>query len=252
MAAKTVAKKPAPAGRPPAKKAKKVVKSSAAPTKSAAALARLTKRTKHGQNLPTSDLCMATFRDGRPCAQPRADPAVPYCRRCTKSGDPSLKVQQHPHYGKILIAARDLPKPYYAGWWGTMTPAKKLPLKRWEWALQTTKGMIDAVGHAGSQLKFCACPGPGEMPTIDFAPNDASLLRHASKGKLGCALFRSLRDIPQGHQVTMMYNLDERTTDKFFKELGIPRSDVGTKRFPALRKRHAGPAPWEAPVKEAK
>lgn len=243
MVAKTVAKKPMASGKAATMKTKKVVKDSKAAK-------RVVKRTKHGQNLPTGDLCIATFKDGRACPMPRSGPAVPYCRRCMKAGDPSLKVEQHPCYGKILVATRDLPKGYYAGWWGKLVPQKQLALKRWEWALQTGKGMIDAVGHAGSQLKLCQCPGPSELATIDFAPNDSSLLRHAVKGKMGCALFRSLRDIPKSHQVTMMYNLDEASTDKFFKEQGITRSDVGTKKFPALRKKQAGPAPWEANAKK--
>ena len=31
--------------------------------------------------------------------------------------------------------------------------------KRMEWALETDKGMVDAVPYKGSLLKYCACPG---------------------------------------------------------------------------------------------
>ena len=36
-----------------------------------------------------------------------------------------------------------------------------------------------------------------------------------------------------------MYNKDEKSTDEFFKERGVARGDVGTKRYPATRTRGA-------------
>ena len=47
---------------------------------------------------------------------------VPYCLECLQNGDPSLKVADHPKFGKILVAARDLPKGYLAAWWGDLLP----------------------------------------------------------------------------------------------------------------------------------
>ena len=76
-----------------------------------------------------------------------------------KNGDPSLRAVKHPRFGKILIATRDLPKGYYAAWWGKLCQKKKIPYKRMEWALETSKGMVDAVPYKGSLLKYCACPG---------------------------------------------------------------------------------------------
>lgn len=76
-----------------------------------------------------------------------------------KTGDPSLKAVTHPRFGKILIATRDLPKGYYAAWWGKLCKKRQVPYKRMEWALETGKGMVDAVPYKGSLLKFCACPG---------------------------------------------------------------------------------------------
>ena len=108
-------------------------------------------------------------------------------------GDPSLKAVKHPKFGKILVATRNLPKGYYVAWWGKLCPKKQVPYKRMEWALETSKGMVDAVPYKGSQLKYCACPGriritaitaysfnfspvtgPSELPTIDFAPNSVA------------------------------------------------------------------------------
>lgn len=117
-------------------------------------------------------------------------------------GDPSLKAVKHPKFGKILVATRNLPKGYYAAWWGKLCPKKQVPFKRMEWALETSKGMVDAIPYKGSQLKYCACPGrsrittyslqlqlltfwlkdwvtgPSELPTIDFAPNSVAASDH--------------------------------------------------------------------------
>lgn len=157
-------------------------------------------------------------------------------------GDPSLSVKEHPKYGKILVAARDLPKGYYVAWWGVLKNEKALPDKNWEWALRTAHGMVDATGCPGSQLQFCACPGPNELSTINFAQASEALL---TKDRKTCLIFSTLRDIPKNHQLTMMYNYDEATTNEFFEERGLTRADVGTKKYPALRKKMSGPAPWE-------
>lgn len=205
--------------------------------------ARQLRLTRHGQHGPAGVGCISTSIDGEPCQRPRETRGVPYCMACMTSGDPSLRVVEHPKYGKILVAARPLPKPYYIGWWGKLIRPKSLPPTRWEWALQTEKGMIDAIDHPGSLLQFCACPGPHEVPVVDFAPNDEALLEKGAT--MGCSIFRTTQDIPMNHQVTMMYNQDEKTTDEFFKERGLVRDDVGLAAFPAVRKKRAGLAPWE-------
>lgn len=169
---------------------------------------------------------------------------MPYCKKCFQAGDPSLKAVKHPKFGMILIATRDIPKGYYVGWWGKLLKKKsEMPRKHMEWALETTKGMVDAVPYKGSQLQFCACPGPNEVPTIDFAPNSDCLLKRGEP--MGTAVFRTLKAVPRGYQVDMMYNKDEKSTDIFFREQGIKRGDVGTKKHPALRKKGAPPADWE-------
>mmetsp|Transcript_70326 Transcript_70326/g.115602 ORF Transcript_70326/g.115602 Transcript_70326/m.115602 type:complete len:229 (+) Transcript_70326:32-718(+) len=196
-----------------------------------------------GQYLPKSGGCMATSRSGRACPHPRVTKLMPYCKGCMKKGDPSLKAVKHPRFGKILVATRNLPKGYYVAWWGKLCKNKKqVPHKRMEWALETPKGMVDAVPYNGSLLKFCACPGPSELPTIDFAPNSDVLLK--SGEKLAAIIFRTLRPIPRNWQLDMMYNKDEKTTDDFFQERGLTRGDVGTKRHPAERKKKAGQPPY--------
>jgi hypothetical protein len=193
------------------------------------------KLTKSGQHPPKGNGCLSTSKAGHPCRHPRVSKLIPYCKQCMKCGDPSLKAVQHPRFGKILIAIRNLPKRYYVGWWGKHMPRKELPQKRMEWALQTKKGMIDAVPFPGSLLKFSACPGPNEVPTIDFSSNSDVLLK--PKEKMATLMFSTLKEIPKNHQLTMMYNADEKTTDVFFKEQGITRADVGTSKYPALRKK---------------
>jgi len=201
---------------------------------------------QHGQNFPVGDGCISTCLDGTPCPLGRASRSVPYCTRCMESGDPSLKVVQHPKYGKILVAMRDLPKPYYVAWWGDLMDKKQMPEgdPRWEWALiANEQTVIDATPYKGSQLQFTACPGPSELPNIDWAPNESALVRNANHGDRAGAIFRTFRDIPKHYQVTMMYNEDEKSTDTFFKERGLMRADVGTRQHPALRKLRAGAAP---------
>merc|ERR1719375_1676339 len=205
--------------------------------------------TKHGQHTPSGNGCLATSaKDGTPCPYPRIEPGVPYCKKCIKTGDPSLKAVKHPKFGKTLIATRDLPKPYYAAWWGKLVPKRKLPTPKHEWALQTTKGMIDATPFPGSQLKWCSCPGRSELPTIDFSSNYDMLLRKAPRT---CLLFATLRDIPKNNQVTMMYNMDEKTTDEFFAERKLVRGDVGCDKYPACRKSPTHPYFQIAAYKES-
>merc|ERR1711933_659123 len=91
-------------------------------------------------------------------------------------------------------------------------------------------------------LQFCACPGPSELPTIDFAHISDFFLKKAEKT---CQLFSTRREIPRNHQVTMMYNMDEKTTDEFFQERGLERGDVGTKKYPCCRKPPHHPY-WES------
>jgi len=182
--------------------------------------------------------CIGTKTDGTPCPNMRGEAHLPYCKRCLASGDPSLKVVKHPKFGKCLIATRDLKKGYMMAWWGNRVSRKKLPFKSWEWALESPKGMIDAVPfRKGSVVQFAQCPGPSERPTVDFSRNYDAMLTAKSKT---CLLFKTLCDIPKNHQVTMMYNKDEKTTNEFFAERGLVRADIGCPAFPALKKKAKG------------
>jgi len=206
------------------------------------------KLTNAGQHMVAGMNCIATAIDGRPCPGLRAEKGIPLCKKCIASGDPSLKAVEHPKFGKILIAMRALPKGYRAAWWGNLTTKKKMTEKAMEWALEVPgRQFVDATPYKGSQLQFSACPGPSELPTVDFAAGDTflQLIKVAKKAKAKRAgiIFQTLRDIPRHHQVAMMYNEDEKTTEAFFKDRGLTRADVGTHKYPLARKKGAGQAP---------
>jgi len=135
-----------------------------------------------------------------------------------------------------LITKRDLKKGYLVAWWGRRIGKKRLPAKNWEWALESRRGVIDAVPfRRGSQLQFCQCPGPSEKPSIDYAKPGVRDALLANRPKM-CLLFATLCDIPKGHQITMMYNKDEKTTQEFFEERGLVRANVSAPKCPALKK----------------
>lgn len=199
---------------------------------------------KHRQHGALSGACISTSLKGEPCqgdlplkSNKPGDlcDMVPYCTKCRKKGDPSLLVTQHPKFGKILVARRDLPKGYRMAWWGNRSTAKKLPDKDWEWALDTgTCGIINARPHQkGSLLQFSACPGPQERVTVWMGPRSESNL---DKSKLTCLMFTTTMPVPKNHQLCMMYNDSIKSTEQFFADRGLKRCNVGTKRYPCIKK----------------
>jgi len=194
-----------------------------------------------GQHAPLSGCCISTSLKGEPCLQALPVDAqgdlcdmIPYCAACRKNGDPSLLVADHPKFGKILVAKRDLPKGYRTAWWGDRLNQKEVPEADWEWALDTTKGVINARPYQnGSLLQFSACPGPHERVTLWMGPKCDSNLDSSS---LTCLMFSTTMPVPANHQLCMMYNESEKSTNEFFEERGIKRCDVGTKKYPCIRK----------------
>jgi len=193
-----------------------------------------------GQHTPSSGRCISTSLTGKPCLQPLPldkkglSDFVPYCAACRKSGDPSLLVTDHPKFGKILVARRALPKGYRMAWWGDRTTKAKLPDAAWEWALDTHQGIINARPYQkGSLLQFSACPGPHEKVTVWMGPRSDS---NCFAKPLTCMMFSTTMPLPKNHQLCMMYNEDFKSTDEFFAERGITRADVGTKKYPCIRK----------------
>eukprot|EP00927_Polykrikos_kofoidii_P057831 TRINITY_DN52034_c0_g1_i1.p1 TRINITY_DN52034_c0_g1~~TRINITY_DN52034_c0_g1_i1.p1 ORF type:complete len:264 (-),score=32.14 TRINITY_DN52034_c0_g1_i1:293-1036(-) len=187
------------------------------------------------QNRVVGKGCIGTLLSGQPCPTPRVEEHLPYCESCMRTGDPSLRVVKHPRFGRCLITRRDLKKGYVVAWWGERIGRKRMLDERWEWALESSRGVIDAVPFGpSSPLQFCQCPGPSEIPTIDEHPSQYDkLLKQKPKT---CLLFGLLCDVPKNHQLTMMYNKDEKTTEVFFKERDIVRVDVSCAAYPALKK----------------
>jgi len=196
------------------------------------------KLTKAGQPAVNSELCIATSRaDGTPCLRACGEAGVPYCKAHMKSGDPSLKVAMHPFAGKILVAARDLPKGYRLALWGRCRSDKKIGDKKMEWAFDIGSGwMLDPTGEKGSMVQYCPCAGPNEVAAV------ASSGSKRGKGnKFGSWAFVTKEALPAGWQVTMQYGNTPKESDTFFEERGIKRIDVGTTEYPALRRKDAEP-----------
>lgn len=194
------------------------------------------KISRAGQNPISGHLCIATKLNGKPCPHQRVESHLPYCKPCMQNGDPSLKVCKHPKFGNTLVALRNIKKGYVVPWWGNRIAKEKLPAKAWEWALESRFGVIDATPFKHrSQMQFCQCVGPSEKPVIDDCPDHYERLL-ARKEKT-CLLFSTMCDVPKRHQLTMMYNKDEKTTNDFFKDRGLVRSDVGCRKYPALKKK---------------
>merc|ERR1719230_107930 len=161
---------------------------------------------------------------------------VPYCEPCMKSGDPSLKVGNHPMAGKILVAARDLPKGYRLALWGRVTKEKQMGAKQMEWAFDLGNGwMLDPTPEKGSMVQYCPCAGPNECAVVTSSGT------RTRGDKYGSWCFVLKEALPKGWQVTMSYGNTQKENDAFFLERGIKRVDVGTRAHPALRRADAEP-----------
>jgi len=189
--------------------------------------------TKAGQNTVRSGLCIATSLSGMRCMKPADVKSVPYCKRCRDKGDPSFRVVQHPKCGKILIAARKIPKGYRAALWGRLFKLKDIKEKNLEWSFEMGQGtyLVDPCDEKGSLLQFCACPGPGEAAAVYSEPG-----RRWGDG-FGSRSFTLPFGLKKSWQVTLQYGDNTHESEQFFKDRGIRRMDVGTTKYPALRRK---------------
>lgn len=190
-----------------------------------------------GQPFVSSGRCIATGRkDGKPCCRLTPHKGVPYCKDHMRSGDPSLCTAAHPLAGKILVAARDLPKGYRAALWGVLRRKKEVSQKGMEWSFEIhNRMMIDPTSCKGSLLQFCACPGPSEAAAILSTGTSTGDRRQ----KYGSWVFVTRETIPRNWQLTMQYGSNSKGSDTFFKERGIERVDVGSTLHPALQRKDA-------------
>mmetsp|Transcript_111157 Transcript_111157/g.321306 ORF Transcript_111157/g.321306 Transcript_111157/m.321306 type:complete len:223 (+) Transcript_111157:101-769(+) len=195
------------------------------------------KLTKAGQPFLSCGRCICTTLKGHACCKPVGAPAVPYCKDHMRSGDPSFRVVKHPKAGKILVAARDLPRGYRVSLWGLLKRKKDVTAKAMEWAFDITGGwFIDPTKCHGSLVQFCPCPGPNEAAALNVLAD--SMCKGGKYGSWGFILGQPL---PKNWQVTLQYGNTGKESEQFFKERGIDRLDVGTTSHPALRRKDAPP-----------
>jgi len=202
--------------------------------KRAAALPKVSRSlTGAGQHFLSSGLCIATDLTCKPCASAVGAAGVPYCKRHMNIGDPSFKVVKHPLAGKILVAARTLPKGYRIALWGPQRRKKEMSAEGMEWAFHITKQwMIDPTSCKGSLVQFCPCAGPNEAAALLTTPVTAT-----PGMPYGAWAFITRERIQKNWQMTMQYGSNSKDSDEFFTERGLIRVDVGTKTYPALRRK---------------
>lgn len=101
------------------------------------------------------------------------------------------------------------------------------------WAFKIGGKYVDATPYKqGSLLQYCSCPGRKEVAAVGMG----EFVRGPCKGY---ALFSVIPNIlPKSYQVTLQYGDNSKESERFFKERGIQREDVGTSRMPALKRKN--------------
>ncbi|CAE7947567.1 cpr-6, partial [Symbiodinium sp. KB8] len=175
----------------------------------------------------SASTCIATV-GGVCCGLDAWAANVPYCEKHADQGDPSCAVRQIPGVGKILVAARPLPKGYRLAWWGRC--CRKAEAKDLSRCFELSPGwVIDPTDHPGSLLQYCAAPGPSEASTLACTTK----IHTGGGAGFGCWLFQTRHCVAKGEQLLMPYN------KRFFEERGLQRVNVGTADYPArLRRGH--------------
>ncbi|CAE7395998.1 cpr-6 [Symbiodinium natans] len=172
-----------------------------------------------------AETCIATVC-GKRCGQEAWAANVPYCEEHAGHGDPSCAVAEIPTVGKILVAARPLPKGYRLAWWGRR--CRKAEAKDLSRCFELSRGwVIDPTDHPGSLLQYCAAPGPSEASTLACTRKVLATTR----ASFGSWLFTTRHSISEGEQLLMPYS------KPFFKERDLPWVNVGTAAHPARRRK---------------
>jgi hypothetical protein len=158
---------------------------------------------------------------------------VPYCAAHQARGDDALAVHVVPACGRVLVAARPLPRGYRLAYWGTRRPwracaAKSSPRRDYALVLSPNAGVIDPVGLPGALLQYCSCPGPGERRNV--VRSELVFGTRATAG-LVAREYRTSEAIPAGTQLLIFYGHD------WFEARGITRARAGTPQFPAPLRR---------------
>ena len=212
-------------------------------------------RRKVRQNLGR-EWCWATVYSAKegcwvPCkcrATAKHNGNLPYCDRHLAKGDPALKVVEHPtrpDIGKILVAARDLPRGYKMLYWGTRSRWRGCKGEDRAMSYLSGGGVITPWGHAGQQLQYMSCPGPSEK--CNTKSTDECFGDTYDKHLVGRE-FETSQPVPKHTQLIQWYGSKD-----WFEARNIVRQDCGTEQYPApLRKqpvrkpKPAGAAPRRA------
>ena len=188
--------------------------------------------------------CIATQLDGSCCSclsLPYS--CVPYCEEhLKKNGDPSLSVEQHPRFGFMLVAKRDLPKGYRVAVYGKSMTAAQMPDDEKELRHEFNKKLsggnkewISPIYFPHGQGQYIQCPGPNELPNVDYVQvsrKDGDDYRYVKNDEEnGCMLYETIREVPKGYQLCYLYEDNEKLSDTFFEERGLTRCDVHTTQF---------------------
>mmetsp|Transcript_23381 Transcript_23381/g.47840 ORF Transcript_23381/g.47840 Transcript_23381/m.47840 type:complete len:219 (-) Transcript_23381:304-960(-) len=189
--------------------------------------------------------CWASSSTGVPCLNRtgRKD-GIPYCPTHFQRGDAIVEVVTHDTqpeiFGKLLIAKTKIPKGYKFVYWGNLVRRRQVRAAAFDHMVgfvpnqysTQQRGLIDPTPHANSFLQFAAMPGPGERVNLTsmhthFGRCGVDSERTALAGRA----YEVTCDIPKGVQIAHNYGAE------WLEERGIEKMDVGTKKFPMIRKK---------------
>lgn len=194
--------------------------------------------------------CWAHSQTGKRCSAKvisrEGEPIpIPYCDRHLKCGDGALKVVKHPHFGYALVARYDLPAKYRMAYWGnrgkcstcdvedraiSFYPPNPITGTNFDPKIQggrTLKrhnynGVLNP-GDTGDIIQYAGCPGPNEKQNMRSTFQYFGL----RNGNIGGLEFITLQPVSKNTQLLHWYG------SNWWKERGMKRQDIGTKRYPA-------------------
>ena len=187
------------------------------------------------------DRCWAQKTDGTPCLRPSCDAkghGIPYCQHCMDQGDAAVMVVDHDLrpdvFGKILVAAQDLPKGYKLVYWGRLLRTKAVRVAALDHVIEfvpdSVRGMIDPTPHPSSVAQFAMMPGNDEL--VNLVCTEFHFGKYGKeRSALAARVYKLTKDVPKGHQITHYYGAD------WMRSRGIVRQSVGTARYPVEKKR---------------
>ena len=198
--------------------------------------------------------CWAHTRSGKRCRSlvksREGEPVpIPYCNRHLAAGDGALKVVEHPFAGRCLVARFDLPANYRVAFFGmrgrcppcnhedrSLSYYPPDPLTGSNYILdpdgtkrRKTNNYNGALNPSstGDLLQYCACPGPSERQNL----KSSFQYFGTRNGAMGGLEFVTTERVARNTQLVFWYG------SGWWSARGLTRLDVGTRKYPAPRKR---------------